>query len=176
MKLFFFSIISLLSLTFIHAQDTVTTGFPQEYLGMYTGELTIYSNKEQQKIPMEFHLTPTDSTGVYNYILVYGEKEERQERPYTLKVVDSEKGEYVLDENNGILLDCKMVNNKMYFLFEVMNSLLTTFITFEKDHLVFEIVVSQTLQKKETGGQNDSIPTVYSYPITVVQKAILNKE
>ncbi len=56
----------------------------------------------------------------------------------------------------------------MYFLFEVMDNLLTTFITFEKDRLFFEIVVTKTLQRKESGGQNDSIPKVYSYPISVV--------
>ncbi len=176
MKLFILSIVFLLPLTFIQGQDAESTGFPQKYLGAYIGELTIYSNKGQQKIPMELHLTTTDSIGIYNYTLVYGEKYNRQERPYTLKTVNNKTGDYTLDENNGIVLDCKLVENKMFFLFEVMDNLLTTFITFEKEYLLFEIVVTQTLQRKESGGQNDSIPKVYSYPISVVQKAILNKQ
>ncbi len=81
MKLFILSIAFYLPLTFIQGQDAETTGFPKKYLGVYTGGLTIYSNKRQQKIPMELHLTTTDSIGIYNYTLVYGKNDNRQERP-----------------------------------------------------------------------------------------------
>jgi len=125
---------------------------------------------------MEFHLNKTDSIGKYNYVLVYGENEKRQERKYYLIEKDAEKGNYVVDEDNGIFIDAKVLENKLYCLFEVEQSLLTTFITFEKNHLLFEIVYSNTSKKEESGGQNDSIPKVTSYPLHVIQKAKLLKQ
>tara|TARA_R110000787_G_scaffold96415_5_gene199792 strand:+ start:8983 stop:9360 length:378 start_codon:yes stop_codon:yes gene_type:complete len=125
---------------------------------------------------MEFYLQPTDSSGVYKYVIVYGKGEQRQERNYMLKEKDPEKGIYTLDENNSILLDCKVVENKIYFLFEISDSLLTTFITFHKNDLIFEIVTTNTKQKIVSGGQDKDTPEVFSYPINVVQRALLIKQ
>lgn len=155
-------------------QDTASHNFPKDYLGIYTGTLNIYSEKGIKEYPMELHLLASDTLNKYDYTLIYGTGEEKQVRPYTL--IKKENNNYLLDENNGIILDAKAINNKLYFLFEVMNNLLTTFITFEKDHLIFEIAVSNTSTKKISGGQNDSIPKVTSYPIKIVQRARLIKQ
>jgi len=57
-----------------------------------------------------------------------------------------------------------------------MGSLLTTFITFAEDHLVFEIVVAHTEKKIVSGGVSEDIPEVCSYPINVIQRAYLAKQ
>ena len=158
------------------AQETNGINFPTDYFGIYIGTLAITSERGNQEIPMEFHLNKTDSIGKYQYVLVYGENEKRQERNYFLVEKDAEKGNYIVDEDNGILLNAKVLENKLYCLFEVEQSLLTTFITFEKDHLLFEIVYSNTSKKEMSGGQNDSIPKVTSYPLHVIQKAKLIKQ
>lgn len=158
------------------SQDSKSIQFPDDYFGEYQGTLNITSKRGIQKIPMEFHLSKTDSIGKYNYILVYGEGEKKQVRNYFLLEKDAEKGNYMIDEDNGIFINAKVVENKLFCLFEVEQSLLTTFITFEKDHLLFEIVYSNTEKKELSGGQNDSIPKVTSYPPLVIQKAKLIKQ
>ncbi len=150
--------------------------FPNDYLGIYKGVLHINSERGKQDIPMEFHLTATDSIGKYNYILVYGAGENRQERNYTLLEKDAEKGIYVVDENNGIILDDKVIDNRMYALFEVNGNILTTFITFEKDHMVFEIVFAPKDKKNTTNAENEEKTEVISYLITTVQRAVLQKQ
>ena len=170
--LFLFGFITLATF----GQDVETQNFPNSYFGIYTGDLIINTNKGVQNYPMEFHLQPTDSLGTYEYVIVYGKGEQQQVRDYTLKEKDVEKGIYTLDENNGILLESKVIENKIYFLFEVENSLLTTFITFNEKGLIFEIVATNTTQKIVSGGQNEETPEVFSYPINVVQKAVLIKQ
>ncbi|MBX2827956.1 MAG: hypothetical protein KTR22_07325 [Flavobacteriaceae bacterium] len=160
--------------TLIFAQDT--SQFPNDYIGVYLGTLQIDSERGQQNIPMEFHLTATDTVGRYNYILVYGEGDKRQERKYTLIEKDLEKGIYVVDENNGIILDDKVIDNRMYALFEVGGNLLTTFITFEKNHMVFEIVFAPKDRKNVTFAEDETKTEVISYPITTVQRAVLQKQ
>lgn len=164
----------LLNGLWVQAQETLQ--FPDDFLGIYKGSLQIYTEKGKQHIPMEFHLTETDSIGAYNYILVYGEGEKRQERNYTLIEKDKEKGLYIVDENNGIVLDDKVIDNKMYALFEVGENLLTTFITFEKDHMVFEIVFAPKDRKNVTYAEGEDKTKVISYPITTVQRAVLQKQ
>lgn len=81
----------------------------------------------------------------------------------------------MIDENNGILLDTQVVENRLYTLFEVGGNLLTNFITFHEDHLIFEIIFANTSEKIKSGKSTEEIPEVISYPIKVVQRAVLNK-
>jgi hypothetical protein len=159
----------------ISAQEEIIK-FPHDFFGNYTGTLMMYNDKGITEHPMEFHLQPTNIPTQYTYTLIYGNGEQRQERLYTLKEKDVQKGIYVVDENNGILLENRVVKNKLYTLFEVNGSLLTTFITFENDHLLFEIVFVDTKKKQKSGGTQEEIPEVFSYPIQVVQQAMLLKQ
>lgn len=155
------------------AQDGLQ--FPQDFFGKYSGILKIHTERGDQDVPMEFHLLPTDSTGTYQYTLIYGSGEQRQERAYILLEEDLEKGRFAVDELNGIVLDNKFHNNRLYALFEVQGNLLTTFISFELDQAVFEIVFANKSSARETYAVQDSIQ-VLSYPITTVQRAVLRKQ
>lgn len=149
--------------------------FPDDFFGKYAGTLAISSENSNQNIPMEFHLMPTDSVGTYTYTLIYGEGTTKQVRDYTLRVENEEKGTYVVDENNGIILDDKVIGNRMYALFEVNGTILTTFITFESEHMVFEIVASPKERKRLSYTTDERKTEVISYPITTVQRAVLKK-
>ena len=176
MKHFFTLIITFLCFQFSFGQENNNESFPENYFGIYKGELQIYGKNATRTFPMEFHLLPSDSTGVYKYMLVYGSGDVTEYRKYALIEKDKEKGIYLLDELNGIQLDSRVVDNKMYFLFQVNDSLLTTFVTFESDHLNFEIIATDIKNKNVSGGQDEETPEVFSYPIGVIQKAILIKQ
>lgn len=173
MRAFVFLCLGLLLCTQGWAQNTLQ--FPQDFFGKYTGTLKIHTQRGDQDVPMEFHLLPTDSTATYQYTLIYGTGEQRQERAYVLLEEDLEKGRFAVDELNGIVLDNKFHNNRLYALFEVQGNLLTTFITFEPDHAIFEIVFANKSSARETYAVQDSIQ-VLSYPITTVQRALLQKQ
>lgn len=158
------------------AQQEATPNFPNDFFGIYTGNLEIRSPGGNQSLEMEFHLLPTDTLGKYRYKLVYIVKGDRQERSYFLLEKNKEAGEYVVDENNGIILHDKVIDNKMYALFEVGDNLLTTFITFEKTQMIFEIAVTNTTKKQITYANNEEKTEVISYPISTVQRAVLQKQ
>lgn len=173
----YFTLISIfLLIQFSFGQESKIESFPESYYGIYKGELKIYGETVTRTFPMEFHLLASDSTGVFKYTLVYGSGDTIQYRKYSLIEKDKENGIYLLDELNGIQLDCRIIGNKMYFLFQVNDSLLTTFVTFEKDHLYFEIIATDIKKKNTSGGQDEETPEVFSYPIGVVQKAKLIKQ
>ena len=150
--------------------------FPQDFYGIYKGDLNITNARGKQTIGMEFHLYKTDSIGKYRYTLVYIMNGERQERKYNLIEKDVAKGEYIVDENNGILLEAKLIDNTLYAMFEVQNSLITTTERFYTDSMDFEITFTDTKQKTTSGTEGEEAVEVYSYPIGGVQKAHLIKE
>ena len=158
------------------AQNDASSVFPDDYLGVYKGKLNINSDRGTQEITMEFHLKATDSIDTFEYILVYGEGDSRQQRNYTLRTLNKAKGEYLVDENNGILLDDKVVDNRMYALFEVQGTLLTTFITFKEDHIIFEIAAARRENARTTHAENEERTEVISYPVSTVQRAVLKRQ
>ncbi|AVI51176.1 hypothetical protein C5O00_08295 [Pukyongia salina] len=158
------------------AQNDVSSVFPDDFLGVYKGKLNINSDRGTQEITMEFHLKATDSMDTFEYILVYGEGDSWQQRNYTLRTLNKAKGEYLVDENNGILLDDKVVDNRMYALFEVQGTLLTTFITFKEDHMIFEIAAARRENARTTYAENDERTEVISYPVSTVQRAVLKRQ
>lgn len=164
--IFFFSFVSL-----IFSQEKKDT-FPNNFLGIYKGDLIINSAKGTQKIPMEFHLKKTDSTHKFDYVLIY----KGAPRNYTLVLKDIEKGLFEVDENNGIILPTKYANNTLYSFFEVQGNFLSTRFEFKKDTLNFEILFTATKNKVTTGGTSKEIPEVFGFPISTIQKAVLIKE
>ncbi|SED12389.1 hypothetical protein SAMN04489761_4346 [Tenacibaculum sp. MAR_2009_124] len=162
--------IALLTVFTISAQDSIN--FPDDYLGVYDGNLVIHSAGKTQNIPMEFHLLKTKSTGKYQYKLVYN----GQERNYTLVVKDKEKGLFEVDENNGVVLPFKFVSNTLYSFFEVQGNLLTTRLAFNDDTVDFEILFTKSKNKTTTGKGTKEIPFVYGYPVTVTQRALLKRK
>lgn len=155
------------------AQTTDNTSIPEDFFGSYKGTLEI-TGANAQSVAMEFHLKQTDSVGVFEYTLIYGEGPQKDERLYTLK----EKGPnmFVLDENNGILLDVVLAGRSFHSFFEVQGSLLHTILTFENDQMIWKAIFGSTGAKRISESDPPESVEVFSYPIKGVQEAILNKQ
>ena len=163
---------SLCTCFILNAQDKV---FPDDYLGVYKGDLVITSSKGKQSLPMEFHLEVTDSTDLYTYKFIVLVNNKSSEKNYTLKVKDKSKGEFLIDENNGIVLSANYIGDTLYSVFDVESSLITTTETFYDDKMVFKIVYSDMTDKTSNDNGADAVK-VTNYPVTVIQKAILTKQ
>ncbi len=154
--------------------------FPEDWLGYWEGELSIYNQKGlSQKIPMALDHKSTDTLGTYGWAIIYGEDVEAGRRDYYLKEIDKDKGHYVTDEKNGILLDAFLLNNRLSSTFEVEGTLITSSYIREGDNMIFEIYVGDTNNPKVTGDTldiDDEIPVVNSFLSTGYHKAILRKK
>lgn len=146
--------------------------FPEDFLGNYKGKLIISNANGNQEIDMEFNLTKTDTLGTYKYVLVYN----NQPRNYFLIEKDKSKGQYIIDENNGILLQASVFDNGLFSMFEVNGNLITTTEKFYDNYMDFEIIFTNTNKAETTGKGTEEIPTVKVYPILVTQRARLYKE
>jgi hypothetical protein len=155
--------------------------FPEEWLGIWEGTLNIYNHQNiLQSIPMTLENLRTDTTDIYQWVIIYGEDKIKGKRDYILKTKDKSKGHYVVDEKNGILLDAYVLENKLISHFEVMGNQLTSIYERQEEKMVFEIIVNKSVPSLVSGnikseGQED-IPEVKSYPIIGYQKAVLSRK
>ncbi len=154
------------------AQTDVPTNnsFPDDFLGTYTGTLNITSPNGQQEVPMQFKMLATDSTGFYTYTIIYGDQEPRQ---YNL-VRTSNPNTFLVDENNGIVLESSYANRTLYSTYEVDGNLLNSTEVFYDDRMEFMIGLSKLRDTTLTGNEESAL--VKNYPVAFMQRATLLKQ
>lgn len=146
------------------------------WLGIWQGELTIESSPLglRNSIPMELHVSKTDSAGIWNWRIIY-EDSTQDDRRYLLKIVDEKAGKYVIDEKDGILLEANLFGNKLISRFEVMDVLLEITYTLDEEKIYFEVSSSKVKPTSVTQSKAEQIE-VKSYGVTGYQTAILHKQ
>lgn len=174
MKIVLSLIIACIAFTVMAQNDEKQ--FPEDFFGVYKGDLEIINPQGKQTIQMEFHLKPTDSIGTYNYVIVYIMNRNRLERNYTLIEKNKDEGLYTVDENNGILLDAKCIGTTLFSMFEVQGNILTTTERFHDDAMDFEITFASKKNSNTSKSIGETPIDVISYPITVLQSAYLLKQ
>jgi hypothetical protein len=147
------------------------------FMGRWTGQLEIFKGQSlTQRVPMQAIHQPTDTLGVYRWVLIYGADTLKGARNYTLRTVDQASGHYVIDEGDGIMLDSYVHDNKMFSSFMVMeNSLITTYER-QGDELIFEVIFGKSQAVRTSGGSSEQVPEVKSYPISSYQRGVLRKQ
>jgi hypothetical protein len=154
--------------------------FPQSWVGNWKGELYWYKTgkAEPQKVNMELRIQPTDIPGTFTWQIIYGSVTE-DNRPYTLIAKDSTKIHWVIDENNGIVLDQYWIGNKFCGAFTVKNNTIVNNYWMENDpqdsvnKLMVEFYSIGAKPITTTGKGTEESPSVDSYKIGSYQKAVL---
>ncbi len=161
-------------------QTLKSDSFPESWLGSWEGDLNIYKeNKLVQTLPIELEMLAIDTSDNYVWAIIYGEDKVAGRRSYELEIINAEKGIYRIDEKNSIKLESYLFGNKLYSQFSVMGSQLLC--TYEKvdDKMIFEIISGSIDPVSITGGKivdEEDIPEVKAYPVTVMQKALLHQK
>jgi len=145
--------------------------FPEDFLGIYKGDLKITSSNGEQQIPMEFHLLQTDTVDLFKYSIFYGE--ERSPRIYNLQRTHS-PNLFLVDENNGIILESAYANQTLYSTYEVADNLLNSTEIFYEGRMEFMIALSRIQDTSITGNEESAV--VKNYPLSIMQRATLYKQ
>jgi hypothetical protein len=152
-------------------------GFPASWAGNWKGELQWFRTgaKEPQKVNMELRIQPAANPGEYTWHIIYG-KETEDSRPYILKQKDTAGIHWVIDENNGIVLDQFWTANKFCGAFTVMNSTIVNNYWLENDKLMVEFFTMGAKPLVITGKGTEESPSVDTYNIAGYQKAVLMRQ
>jgi hypothetical protein len=170
---YFFSLCLLFSLS----AGAQSNSFPQSWIGNWKGELLWYTGaaKEPKKINMELRIQPSDSAHKFSWQLIYGSATE-DNRPYTLIAKDTAKGHWVIDENNGIVIDQFLIANKFCGAFTVQTSTIVNNYWLEDGKSYVEFYSISAKPINTTGKGDKEIPFVDSYHVKSYQKAVLLRQ
>lgn len=169
-------LITVLCSFFSHIISGQENPFPQNWIGNWKGELLWFKtgSKEPQKVNMELRIHPSDSAHKFTWQIIYGSSKE-DNRPYTLIAKDTAKGHWVIDENNGIVLDQFWVADKFCGAFTVMNATIINNYWIENDQLMIEFFSISAKPIMTSGNGTENSPSVDSYKVGSYQKAILKR-
>jgi hypothetical protein len=161
------------ALSGIAQTSTQPISFPSDFTGNWKGTLQWYpTQKPVQQVAMQLNIQPSTIAGCYDWQLTYGDKGQDQ-RPYLLKPVDAASGRWVVDENNGILLDGYWRGNRFVCAFSVQGSMITSVYWLEQDALQVEMITHRTEAVRESGGGDPNTPAVKAFPLLGYQRATL---
>jgi hypothetical protein len=167
----------ILLLTAFQFQASGQAGnFPRDWLGTWKGQLQWFKTgtAKPQQVQMELRIAAGDSAGTYHWHLQYGAAG-ADSRPYLLKPVDAEKGHWVIDERNGIVLDQFWVGNRLCGAFTVQNNTIINSYQVEDGKLQVEFYSLPAKPLQSSGLGTDDSPKVDSYRVGSYQKALLER-
>jgi hypothetical protein len=152
------------------------TGLPPAWHGYWQGEVTTWSDgRERAKFQMELFVQATDDPAKLDWKIVYSGAASRSERPYQLHTIDMKRGQYVIDERNGIRLNASLLGDSLCFHFLTGGQRLWGSYRLDSNNqqIVFELLTGTESQESLTGGGD--VPEVRSLPSNSRQVAILQR-
>jgi len=163
----------LLMVCFVSAQSN--DGFPKSFIGNWKGKMKwMVSGKREQEFTMQLKIQAADSAGQYTWQIIYGD-DNKDNRPYILKPIDIAKGHWVIDENDGILLDSYVHGNAIHGAFTVQGNTIVDNYRVDKDSMFVEFFSIRLAEKKTSGKGTEDTPFVDSYKISSYQQGLLLK-
>lgn len=115
-----------------------------------------------ETIPLTIEITPVSATEVtwnMHYMRASGDIVKN----YILRAVDETTGHYVIDENNGILIDEYLLQNQLMAQFEVNKRQITIASELEGNTLNYNSYAFSTSVERRNRGANGSV-LVYGEP------------
>ncbi len=166
----------------LQAQIPAAPTFPADWIGTWSGILNIYNAKglaDTVAMSLEIYPIDTSTTGRYTFGIVYGSKE-KDWRPYELAPLSPERGLWLVDEKNSILIESFLLGPKFMSWFTVMGS--RVMCTYERQgpsEILFEVYSGMEKPISTTGNteqDGEKIPEVSTYPFGAFQRAVLKKQ
>jgi hypothetical protein len=149
--------------------------FPKCFIGNWKGQLQwMVNGKPTQTFTMQLRIQSTDSVNQYSWQIIYGD-ENKDNRPYILKPVDTTKGHWIVDENDGIILDSYVHGNAIHGAFTVQGNTIVDNYKVENDKMYVEFFSIKLGDKKQSGKGTGDTPFVDSYKISSYQTGVLTR-
>ena len=106
--------------------------------------------------------------------IIYGD-DNKDNRPYILKPIDTAKGHWIIDEHDGIILDSYVHGNSIHGAFTVQGNTIIDNYTIENGKMRVEFFSIKLDDKKQSGKGTAETPFVDSYLISSYQTGVLER-
>ncbi|GAB2681006.1 hypothetical protein GCM10027036_39480 [Flavihumibacter cheonanensis] len=154
---------------------TEPASFPMSWVGKWKGNMTWYQGLQQREgVQMQLHILPADSVDQYSWRIIYGTAGQ-DNRPYILKPFNKERGHWLIDELNSIVLDQFLIGSRFCGTFTVEGNTIMNCYELQGDSLLVEFYNFQEKPIVITGGGDSTVPKVKTYGMRSHQRAVLKR-
>jgi len=154
----------------IHQFDAKADPFPTLCEGTWQGTMNIWSHgRLMDSVKIKLTILPLmDERGAYTWKTEYLSEKNPMVKDYVIYQQNDNVLEYIIDEGDGVLLTNYVFGYKMYNMFKVGKTWLTSSYEFLQDKLIFEVTSGSVSKVKSKGG-------VTNYTYDFLQRAILTR-
>jgi hypothetical protein len=165
--MFAFSLVAMVLLT---EDAALKSPLPVSWHGDWAGTLVMLgpANKPTE-VALKFTVAPLPGTRDLTWKLTYGDGAKSVVKDYILKPDGDKPGRFLLDEQNGVILEMRLANDKLYSLFQVGETLLTARYELRGEAIHFEVTSAKPTPAKTGQGQ------VQGFTTEAVQSAELKR-
>ena len=142
--------------------------FPEKCLGVWKGQMLIYKDgfiKDSVKVVLK--ITKSEEQNTFGWKTSYLSDKTPMVKDYQMRLSESGKNIYILDEGDGIELHDYLFGNKLYSVFETNDILLTSSYELLDDKLIFEVT---------SGKKADLAEGIRNYSVNYLQRVIFKRE
>ena len=179
-KILFLALFSLFFLGKINAQDKKIAVeildtkilLSDKWIGEWNGEMKVIGVPKIDKVTVKIIIKGEKNASKWVWSLQYGGQAARE---YELLGKDTQKGKYIIDEKNSILLETYFSQDVITSVFEVEGNQIISVYRLENDTLIFENTTIKPAKVLKTGAGDKDTPEVKIYPVAGFQRAVLKK-
>ena len=168
-------LLAVLTLAVATGAKPASPSFPKDWLGHWRGPCTFEPpvRGRPAALDMELVIGPVESSDRISWRIVYHEPNGPTVRRYALVPVDPARGQYLLDENNGILIEAFLGGAVLRQSFEIGSSRIESREELHGDMLEVEMTSWHRKASRTSEGHGDTV--VRSFAIQRVQRCELRR-
>lgn len=144
--------------------------FPERCLGVWEGMMYMHKGGTiDDSVAVTFTVAALDDPKAWTWKMAYKSAQIDAVKDYVLRLEDPEKGIYLTDEGDGIILYDYLFGDKLYSVFSVKDQVLTASYELRGDVLVFEVTAGK--QMGEAKGEYE----IATFSVDVLQRVELRR-
>lgn len=158
----------------------LSQSFPSDWMGKYSGDMLIGNiNRDTDTISVLFEMNNLIEDSVWTYKMTFNSEQwgtvVKDYKIAVTKIGDNKR--FVLDENNGIVMELTFMDGTFYGMYEVMGVMYISTMKYDEGELYFDLFGAPTNTPTVTSaGEGDEKVEATSYRVTLHQTVKLTRE
>ncbi len=169
-QLFFFLLLPSLSFS---------QQFPSDFTGDYAGQMIVSSVQEQRDtVDVDFSFKEQIPDSSWTYTMVFRSSRYGDiTKDYLLKKkTTGQSTHFVLDEQNGIVMEMSYLNECLYGMYEVQDQFYISTLRIQENALLFDLMIAPKKNATQSVYNEDDTFKVDSYKPVMQQTVLLSRK
>ncbi len=169
-QLIFFLLVSSLSFS---------QQFPEDYTGNYTGKMIISSLQSQRdtvEVDFTFKELIPDSSWTYTMVFRSSRYGDITKDYLLKKTITGQSMHFLLDEQNGIVMEMTYLNECLYGMYEVQGQFYISTLRIQENALLYDLMIAPKQNATQSVYSEDDTFKVDSYKPVMQQTVLLERK